>query len=170
MDSTIAPEDRHDGAAGEAAPGAPAGGPEGAGESTDAFAGRPPIPAVCVSSMALVLSSGIYLAAHLPSPAPLGPVVGLLAASGAALVAAVGMVVRLKDFAWDSFFLVLKWASLAYLVIAGMLEYVFVYDGTRGSTLAVLTLSLVVFAVDIPVLLAFSVARFQVPGQRAASR
>jgi hypothetical protein len=163
VDSTIAPPGQHGDAAGETAPAAPAGGRDGAGESTDAFAGRPPIPAVCVSSMALVLSSGIYLAAHLPSPAPLGPVIGLLAASGAALVAAVGMVVRLKDFAWDSFFLVLKWASLAYLVIAGMLEYVFVYDGTRGSMLAVLTLSLVV-------LLAFSVARFQVPGQRAASR
>ncbi len=128
----------------------------------DAFAGRPPIPLVCVSSMALVLVSGIYLAAYLPRRAPLGPAAGLVAAAGAVLVLAVVLVARLQDFAWDSFFLVVKWASLAYLVIAGILEYVFVYDGTRGDMLILLTLSLFVFAVDIPVLLGFSVARFQV--------
>jgi hypothetical protein len=133
----------------------------------DAFAGRPPIPLVCVSSMALVLVSGIYLAAYLPRHAPLGPAVGLVAAAGVVLLLAVALVVRLRQFAWDSFFVVVKWASLAYLVIAGILEYVFVYDGTRGSMLALLTVSLLVFAVDIPVLLGFSVARFQVPGTRS---
>lgn len=140
----------------------------GARPGHDAFAGRPPIPAVCVASMALVIVSGIYLASYLPARASLAPVVGLLAASGACLLSAVFMISRLRDFAWRSFFLVLKWSSVAYLVIGGMLEYVFVYDGTRGSMLGVLTLSLLVFAVDIPVLLGFSVARFQAPP--AASR
>lgn len=130
---------------------------------SDPFAGRPPVPAACVSSMALVLVSGIYLAAYLPTRAPLGPAIGLLAASGVLLLVAVGMVVRLQTFAWQSFFQVVKWAMLAYVVIAGMLEYVFVLDGTRGSMLVLLTLSLLVFAVDIPLLLAFSVARFQRP-------
>jgi hypothetical protein len=46
-------------------------------------------------------------------------------------------------------------------VIAGMLEYVFVYDHTRGTQLLILSLMLAVFAVDIPLLLGFSVARFQ---------
>ncbi|MGH8989652.1 MAG: hypothetical protein ACRDXC_13840 [Acidimicrobiales bacterium] len=124
---------------------------------------RPPIPLVCVSSMALVLVSGIYLAAYLPRHAPLGPAIGLVAAAGVVLLAAVVLVARLRDFAWDPFFLVVKWAALAYLVIAGILEYVFVYDGTRGSMLVLLTMSLFVFAVDIPVLLGFSVARFQGP-------
>ena len=133
----------------------------------DAFAGRPPIPLTCVSSMALVLTSGIYLAAYLPRRAPLAPAVALVAAAGAGLLLAVVMVVRLRQFAWNSFFVVVKWASLAYLVIAGILEFVFVYDGTRGTMLALLTVSLVVFAVDIPVLLGFSVARFQAPRVRA---
>jgi hypothetical protein len=44
--------------------------------------------------------------------------------------------------------LVTRWALLAYLVIAGMLEYVFVLDHTRGRVLLVLTLMLVLFAVD----------------------
>lgn len=127
----------------------------------DAFSGRPPIPLVCVLSMALILVSGVYLASYLPRRAPLGPAIGLVAASGAMLVLAVVLVARLRDFAWDSFRLVVKWALLAYAVIGGMLEYVFLYDGTRGSMLVLLTLSLFVFAVDIPVLLGFSVARFQ---------
>ena len=46
---------------------------------------------------------------------------------------------------------------------AGMLEYAFVYDGTSGSQLVILTAMLVVFAINIPLLLGFSVARFQDP-------
>ncbi len=133
----------------------------------DAFAGRPPIPLACVASMGLVLVSGVYLAAYLPRHAPLAPAVGLVAAAGAVLLAVVGMVANLQEFAWHAFFLVVKWASLAYLVIAGILEFVFVYDGTRGAMLVLLTLSLFVFAVDIPVLLGFSVARFQAPRARS---
>jgi Tfp pilus assembly protein FimT len=38
-----------------------------------------------------------------------------------------------------------------------MLEFIFVLDGTRGATLVLMTFMLAVFAVDVPVLLAFSV-------------
>ena len=136
------------------------------GAARDSFTGRPPIPAVCVVSMALVLSGGIYLAAYLPRRAPRDPAVGLVAAAGTALVGAIALVAGLRDFAWDTFFVVAKWALLAYAVIAGILEYVFVYDGTRGGMLVLLTLSLFIFAVDIPVLFGFSVARFQLPRAR----
>ena len=78
----------------------------------------------------------------------------------------VSPVAGLRDFAWHTFFVVAKWALLAYAVIAGILEYVFVYDGTRGGMLVLLTLSLFIFAVDIPVLFGFSVARFQLPRAR----
>ncbi len=123
----------------------------------------PPVAEMAVGSMALVIVGGIYLASHLPKPAPLGPAVGLLAAAGAILLADVALVSRLRDFAWEVFFRVAGWALAAYVVIAGMLEYVFVLDHTRGSTLVVLTLMLVVFALAIPLLFAFSVARFQRP-------
>jgi len=49
-----------------------------------------------------------------------------------------------------------------------MLEFVFVLDHTRGGLLIVLTLMLAVFAVNVPLLLAFSVARYQ-PGTAAAA-
>ncbi len=117
--------------------------------------------------MALVVVGGIYLASHLPKAAPLGPAVGLLAAAGALLLADVAVVSRISDFAWDAFFKVGGWALLAYVVIAGMLEYVFVLDHTRGSILVVITLMLLVFALAIPLLMAFSVARYQRPGENS---
>lgn len=121
----------------------------------------PPISEVCVVVTALVVCGGIYLAAHLPRQAPLGPAIALLAAAGALVLGNVAMLGRLQGFGWDVFFQVGRWALLGYAVIAGMLEYVFVLDHTPGRLLVVLTLMLVVFAVNIPILLAFSVARYQ---------
>jgi hypothetical protein len=40
------------------------------------------------------------------------------------------------------------------------LAYVFIYDHTRGATLAVLMSTLAVFAVDVPMVIAFTVARY----------
>jgi uncharacterized membrane protein (DUF4010 family) len=83
------------------------------------------------------------------------------------LVAA-AMLARVRDFAWHTFFVVAGWTLAAYVVIAGMLEFVFVLDHTRGGLLVVLTLILAVFAVDVPLLLGFSVARYQ-PAPAAAA-
>jgi hypothetical protein len=126
----------------------------------------PPIAELVMASMATVIAGGIYLAAHLPQRASLVPAVGLLAAGGALLVVAAALVSRLRPFAWRVFFQVAGWALVAYAVIAGLLEFTFVYDHTRGSLLVVLTLSLIVFALDIPLLLGFSVARYQHPAPR----
>jgi hypothetical protein len=123
----------------------------------------PPVAEVCVASMMLVIAGGIWMAAHLPAKPPLAPAVVLVAISGALVVVNAGLLLRLRDFAWRSFTLVAKWAFVAYLVIAGMLEYVFVLDGTRGASLVLMTCMLAIFAVDVPALLAFSVARYQGP-------
>ena len=55
----------------------------------------------------------------------------------------------------------LGWALLAYAVIAGILEYVFVYDHTPARLLILFTAMLVLFAIDVPLMLAYSVARWQ---------
>ena len=123
----------------------------------------PPIAELLMASMSCVIAGGIYLAAHLPNRAPLGPAVGLLIAGAALLAAGAALVSSLRPFAWRRFFQVAGWAVVAYVVIAGLLEFTFVYDHTRGSLLVVLTMSLAVFALDIPLLLGFSVARFQDP-------
>jgi hypothetical protein len=121
----------------------------------------PPVTELGVVSMALIVAGGISIAAGLPGDVPLGLPVALLAAS--ALVMAVNLVLlgRVPGFNWPAFFAVARWALVAYAVIAGMLEYVFVKDGTRGGVLVVLTLSLVVYAVHVPLLIGFTVARYQ---------
>jgi hypothetical protein len=46
------------------------------------------------------------------------------------------------------------------VIIAGMIEYVFLRNHTSGGPLVVLTLSLVIFAVHVPLLIGFTVARY----------
>jgi hypothetical protein len=123
----------------------------------------PPIQQIGAATLVLIVAGGIYTAAHLPSHVPEGPTIGLLVAACVLLAVNATLLARIENFAWRSFRLVAGWVLAAYVVIAGMLEYVFVYDGTRGSQLAILTAMLVVFAIDIPLLLGFSVARFQDP-------
>lgn len=122
----------------------------------------PPVDKIGAVVIALVIGGAVDLGAHLPAKISLAPVDLLLAASVLLVGFNVVSLLRVRDrFAWGVFTKVGGYALLAYLVIAGMLEYVFVYDGTRGSTLVVLTLMLVVFAVNIPMILAYSVARYQ---------
>jgi hypothetical protein len=124
----------------------------------------PPVTPVAMASLALIVTGGIYLSAHLPSHVPLGPAVALLAASALLLVGNLVALSRVKDFAWGRFFEVGKWSLLAYAVIAGMIEYSFLRNHLRGGALIVLTLSLVVFAVHVPTLVGFTVARYYEPG------
>jgi len=120
----------------------------------------PPVTQLGMLSLALVLVAGIYLSAHLPQHVSLGPAVALLAASAVVLVVNLLALSRVAGFAWGRFFEVGRWALLAYLVIAGMIEYVFLRNHTSGGALVVMTLSLLVFAVNVPVLVGFTVARY----------
>jgi len=124
----------------------------------------PPIQQIAFAVLALIVIGGIYTAAHLPRHVPQAPTIALLAAAGVLLAVNGVLLSRIEGFAWHAFRLVAGWVLVAYVVIAGMLEYVFVYDHTRGTQLLILTLMLAVFAVNIPMLLGFSVARFQDPG------
>jgi hypothetical protein len=121
----------------------------------------PPIGEVGMAVIAVVVSGGVYLASYLPRKAPLGPAFAIMGVAAALLAWNIFTLSRVRDFAWDKFFLVAKWALIAYLIIAGMLEYIFVFDHTRGGVLVVLTIILAIFAINIPMILAFSVARYQ---------
>jgi hypothetical protein len=70
------------------------------------------------------------------------------------------LLTRVPDFAWPRFILVGKWALLAYAISAGMIEYVFLRNHLRGGALVILTLSLIVYALEVPTLIAFTVARW----------
>jgi peptidoglycan/LPS O-acetylase OafA/YrhL len=123
----------------------------------------PPVTQLGMTSLALIVAGGIYLAAHIPNHVPLGPAVALLGASALLLAGNLVALARVPGFPWERFFAVAKWALLAYLIIAGMIEYAFLRDHLSGGPLVVLTLSLVVFAVHVPVLIGFTVARYDTP-------
>lgn len=121
----------------------------------------PPVAELVVGSVILMLTGGVYLAASLPRPPALAPAIGLVAAGAALTVTAVVVLIRVRDLNWHRFFQVVRWAMVGYAVFAGILVFVFVYDHTSGATLGVLVATLVVFAVDVPLVLAFTVAWFQ---------
>ena len=121
----------------------------------------PPVTEIGAASMITIAAGVIYLAAYLPKHAPLGVAVALLGVAAALQLTNALLLFRLHDFAWDRFFQVGRWALLAYAVIAGMIEYAFVYDKTRGTQLVVMTLMLALFMLNVPVLIAFTVARYQ---------
>jgi hypothetical protein len=129
----------------------------------------PPVTQLAMLSLSLIVAGGIYLSAHLPEHVPLGPAWALLAASTLVLAVNVVALSRIRDFAWDRFFEIGKWSLLAYLVIAGMIEYAFLQDHVKGGSLVVLTLSLAVFAVHVPMLVGFTVARYADSDGRVAA-
>ena len=129
----------------------------------------PPVTELGMASLALIVAGGIYLSAHLPQHVPLGPAVGLLVASVLVLAVNIIGLSRVKDFDWPRFFEVAKWSLLAYVVIAGMVEFVFLRNHVSGGSLVVLTLSLVVFAIHVPMLVGFTVARYADSADRVAA-
>ena len=111
--------------------------------------------------MVAVAAGVIFMASYLPRHAPTWVTLVFLAIAAALQLTNAFLLSRIEDFAWPRFFQVAKWALLAYLVIAAMIEYAFVYDGMRGTRLAVMTAMLLLFMLNVPVLIAFTVARYE---------
>jgi hypothetical protein len=121
----------------------------------------PPVTQLGMASLALIVAAGIYLASYLPRTVPLGPAIALLAASALLLATNLVLLARTREFAWHRFIAVARWALLGYAINAGLIEFAFVRNHLRGGALVVLTLSLVVFALHVPTLIAFTVARYE---------
>ena len=123
----------------------------------------PPVTELAMVSLALIVAGGIYLSSHLPRAVPLAPAVALLVASSLLLAGNLFALSRVRGFPWPRFFAVAKWSMLAYVVIGGMIEYVFLRNHLSGGPLIVLTLSLVVYSIHVPMLIGFTVARYDDP-------
>jgi len=121
----------------------------------------PPVTEIGAGSMIAIAASVIYLASYLPKRAPLGPAIALIAVAAGLQLVNWTLIARIRPFAWSRFFQVGRWTLLAYLVIAGMIEFAFIYDQTRGVQLVLMTLALALFVLNVPVLVAFTVARYQ---------
>ena len=121
----------------------------------------PPVTEIGAASMVAVAVCVIYNAAYLPKHAQTGVAIGILVVAAALQLVNAYLLVRIRNFAWARFKQVAGWSLLAYAVIAGMIEFAFVYDHTRGTQLVILTLLLALFMLNVPVLIAFTVARYQ---------
>ncbi len=123
----------------------------------------PPVAQLAIVSLALVVIGGILMASYVPRRPPLAVPTALTVVSAALLLSGGYLASRLRPFAWDRFFLVFRWALLAYVISAGMIGFAFVRDHTRGAPLAVVLVMLVIFALDVPLIIAFTVARYAAP-------
>ena len=124
---------------------------------------EPRVTELGMLSIGFVAAGVIYLAAYLPKRAPLAPAVVLLAAAVAVLALNAFLVARRPGFAWRRFRQVAGYALIAYVVIAGMIEFAFVYDHTHGVVLVIMTLLLATFTLNVPLLDGYTTARFENP-------
>ena len=127
----------------------------------------PPIAPLTVGSLALIVVGGILMASYVPRRPPLTVPTVLAALSAALALASVFLLARLQQFAWDRFFLAFRWGLLAYVISAGMIGFAFVRDHTRGAPLVLVLVMLVIYALDVPVVIAFTVARYSSPPHAA---
>lgn len=102
-----------------------------------------------------------FQAAYLPKAAPLTLPVTFLVISCLLSATAVFLLSRRTEFAWTLFLAVSRWVLVLTGIFAVMAIYIFVADGTRGKPLAILVAVLVLAAINIPMLLGFSVARHE---------
>ena len=121
----------------------------------------PPITEIGAAAMVAVALGVIFNAAYLPKHPPTGVAVAILIVAAGLELTNAFLLSRIQDFAWARFRQVGGWFLLAYAVIAGMIEYAFIYDDTRGTQLVILTLMLALFMLNVPVLAAFTVARYE---------
>lgn len=121
----------------------------------------PPVTQICMVSLSLVFASGVYLATKLPEEhVALGPAIAMLAAATLLFAGAMVALALVPGFPWRRFFEVARWALLAYTVIAAIIGLTFARNDVRGSELIVVTLSLALYALHVPALIAFTVARY----------
>ena len=124
---------------------------------------HPPFTQIGMAALALIVAGGIYLSSHLPQHVPVTPAIVLLVLSASLVGWNLFSLTRIQGFAWPRFLQVAKWAGLAYLFTAAMIEYAFLRNHVTGGALAILTLSLLIYALQVPTLIAFTVARFAGP-------
>ena len=130
--------------------------PPYAGDTT-----RSPVVACIVGTIiSCILAAGIIIA-HVPEPAPMWGSIMWVCIAAVLTVATVVLILRKKPFARKRFFTVAKWVFLYILVLTGMGEYVMAFDGMRGEALVIMTIILLLFLVNIPMLWGFSVARHE---------
>ena len=120
----------------------------------------PPISELSVLVLAVIVAGGVYLAAHLPKHTTLVPTTVAVVIAGAIVLINIFLLLQIKEFDWQVFTTVAKWTLVAYGLFAAALEYIFIKDGSRGGVLVLMTSTLVIFAINLPIHFGFTVARY----------
>jgi hypothetical protein len=132
--------------------------------TTEPYAGdtksSPVVACIVGAIISCILAAGIIIA-HIPEPAPLWGSVMWVCIATALTIVSIILILRKKPFARKLFFTVAKWVFLYILVLTGVGEYVIVFDGTRGEPLVIMTIILLLFLINTPMLWGFSVARHE---------
>jgi len=121
----------------------------------------PPVIGVSMAALTLAVTGGVILAAQAMSRPSLTLPTVLEIAAVALELAAVGMLISIRPFAWGRFRQVFGFALIAYIIQAGIVEWSFVRNHVPRSPLTVLTVGLVVFATIVPLMIAFTATRYQ---------
>lgn len=121
----------------------------------------PPVVPVAMVALALAVTGGVILAAGaMTDPSLVVPAVLVISAVVAELVAAV-MLATIRPFAWKRFRQVLGWTLLAYVIQSAVIVFAFVVNDVPAGPMALFCVGLVVFATDVPLMIAFTVARYE---------
>lgn len=123
----------------------------------------PPVTQLAMGSLALVIVGGIYMVGTFRSGPSLAIPAALLTGSAVLWLLSLLLLTQHRGFAWPVFLRVARWALLAYLVIAAMIEFSFIHNNVSGTPLLLLSLMLVMFAINVPLSIGFTVARFATP-------
>lgn len=121
----------------------------------------PPVIGAGMAALTLAIIAGILLVAQIGGEETLTvPAVFVIAALICEAVAIV-LLPTIRPFAWWRFRQVFLVALCAYVVQSGIIEWSFVKNSVPGGPLVLLTLGLVVFATIVPLMIAFTTARYQ---------
>lgn len=121
----------------------------------------PPVIAVAMLGLTLAITGGVLVVAQIGEKSALAIPTGFMAGAIILELAAIVMLVTIRPFAWDRFALVFRWTFLAYVLQSAIIEWSFIINDVPGRPLAVLSAGLVVFATIVPLMIAFTVARYQ---------
>lgn len=121
----------------------------------------PPVTGLGMASLACAVVSGVIVASQVGMDDPPMVVPTMFVAAALLLeIATVVVLVRIRPFAWDRFRLVFS-VGLAAYVLRAIIAWAFVINDVPAGPMTILSLGLVVFATIVPVMLAFTVARYQ---------
>lgn len=122
----------------------------------------PPVIGLCMAALTLAIIGGVLIASQIGTEPSLTLPRVLVVIALVVEVTAVAIMIRVRPFAWGLFRRVFGVALCAYVVQSGIIGWTFVKNDVPAAPFIVLTGGLVVFATIVPLMIAFTVARYQV--------